>query len=144
ITRPSPHERGGRYSVLVRFATREHLERWAQSEARAGLVDEIAPLLVDGDRFTMRSGLDFWFTPEAVAARVPTRWKQGLVTWSAIFPIVWGLGYAFEPVFAAAALEGGGWERALRVLVVTAAAVCLMVYVVMPRYTRAVHRWLFR
>ncbi len=36
----------------------------------------------------MRSGLDFWFTPEGAKAKLPTKWKQFLVTWSAIFPLV--------------------------------------------------------
>ena len=34
-------------------------------------------------------------------------------------------------------------NRYLRTLIVTCIVVLLMVYVVMPRYTKAVHRWLF-
>lgn len=138
ITAPTA---GGRYVTVIRFASRADAERWIHAPERATLIDEARPLLKSGDRFTVKSGLDFWFTPAAAEAQLPVRWKQALVTWSAIFPIVYLVGGAV------------GWlaghlpalqPRIAQLLLSTFLAVLLMVYLVMPRYTRLVRRWLFR
>ncbi len=79
------------YTVIIRFDTREHLENWMLSPQRKRLIEQVRPLLATEDDFTIRSGLDFWFTPEGAQARIPVRWKQFLITWSAIYPLVLGV-----------------------------------------------------
>jgi antibiotic biosynthesis monooxygenase (ABM) superfamily enzyme len=111
-----------------------------QSEDRKRLIRKVEPYLADDDRFFVRSGLDFWFTPEGAKARLPTRWKQFLVTWSAIFPLVLLTFPAVEWTMRELAIYD---HRYLRTLIVTCLVVFMMVYVVMPRYTKLVHRWLF-
>jgi antibiotic biosynthesis monooxygenase (ABM) superfamily enzyme len=54
-------------------------------------------LLVTGDDFFVSSGLDFWFTPAGAKAKVPVRWKQFLVTWSEIYPLVPGVPFIVTP-----------------------------------------------
>src|SRR5687767_4200295 len=51
------------YSVIIRFDTNTHLKEWMDSPTRARLIEKVRPLLVTGDDFFVRSGLDFWFTP---------------------------------------------------------------------------------
>ncbi len=85
--------------------------------------------------------MDFWFTPEAVEAKIPTRWKQFLITWSAIYPLALLIPMAWKPLFETTALHQ---QPLISTFIVTTSIVFLMVYVVMPRYTRAVHKWLFR
>lgn len=128
------------YTVIIRFDTREHLQNWMDSEHRKRLIEKVRPLLATDDDFTIRSGLDFWFTPEGAEARVPVRWKQLLVTWSAIYPLVLGV-----PLIALPLLRGLGLLRNhyLDTLIITGTVVSLMVYLVMPRYTKLVRRWLF-
>ena len=128
------------YTIVLRFDTREHLKQWMESAERNRLIARIQPLLVSGDDFFVSSGLDFWFAPAGAKARVPVRWKQYLLTWSAIYPLALGVPFLVLP-----ALKGLGVPDSLPVttLVVTAVVVFLMVYVVMPRYTRLVRRWLF-
>ena len=128
------------FTVILRFDTREHLENWMNSEDRARLVAKVRPLLVTGDDFFIRSGLDFWFTPEGARAKVPVRWKQFLVTWSAIFPLATGLPLVLVPLLHNLGLPPNHY---LDAFFVTGAVVWLMVYVVMPRYTKLVSRWLF-
>ncbi len=77
---------------------------------------------------------------DGAKAKVPVRWKQFLLTWSAIFPLALGVPFAVVPVLRWAGIPA---SLPLTTLVVTAAVVFLMVYVVMPRYTRLVQRWLF-
>jgi antibiotic biosynthesis monooxygenase (ABM) superfamily enzyme len=128
------------YTVIIRFDTRAHLQDWMGSPVRAGLIEKVQPLLATGDDFFISSGLDFWFTPAGAEAKLPVRWKQYLVTWSAIYPLVLGAPLVVTPVLRHL---GAPDNRFLTTLAVTGAVVFLMVYVVMPRYTRLIKRWLF-
>lgn len=140
IVRPIPGLTGT-YTVIIRFDTREHLQEWMSSQKRKRLIVQVRPLLAQDDDFFIRSGLDFWFTPEGARARVPVRWKQFFVTWSAIYPLVLGIPLVVVPVLRQL---GVPHDRYLDTLVVTGAVVWLMVYFVMPRYTKLIQRWLFR
>ncbi len=128
------------FTVIIRFDTQAHLKAWIESPTRAGLIDRVRPLLVTGDDFFISSGLDFWFAPPRSGATVPIRWKQYLVTWSAIYPLVLGVPLIVLPMLR---LAGIPQNHYLDALMVTGTVVALMVYVVMPRYTRLLQRWLF-
>jgi uncharacterized protein len=128
------------YTVVIRFDTLDHLRQWMGSHDRHRLIEMVQPLLdADGD-YTIRSGLDFWFTPPGAGVKVPLRWKQFLITWSAIYPLVLGVPLVVVPVLRRFGVPD---NRFLTILLVTATVVFLMVYVVMPRYTRFVRQWLF-
>ena len=129
------------YTVVIRFETRDHLEGWMNSLERKRLIEKARPLLVKDDDFYISSGLDFWFIPEGAEAKVPIRWKQALVTWSAIYPLVLGMPLLVLPLLRQVGLPA---NRYVDTLIVTGTLVALMVYVVMPRYTRLIQRWLFR
>ena len=129
------------YTFIIRFDTAAHLRQWMESDVRAALIDRVKPLLVTGDDFFIRTGLDFWFTPEGAKATVPPRWKQFIATWTALVPLVVAAPFAVRP-----ALRWLGVDDAPTVwmLVETAVVVLLMTYLVMPRYTSLLKRWLFR
>lgn len=129
------------YTIVIRFDTTDHLREWMDSAARKALIAEAQPLLAKGDRFHISSGLDFWFTPEGAKAKLPVRWKQWLITWSAIFPLSYLVQHALLPLYA---LVNFPDSVPLHALVNTGCTVLLMVYVVMPRYTRLVRNWLFK
>jgi antibiotic biosynthesis monooxygenase (ABM) superfamily enzyme len=128
------------YTVIIRFDTQAHLKAWIESPTRADLIARVHPLLVTGDDFFISSGLDFWFAPPQSGATVPIRWKQFLVTWSAIYPLVLCVPLIVLPVLRLAGIPANHY---FDVLVVTGTVVSLIVYVVMPRYTRLLRRWLF-
>lgn len=128
------------YTVIIRFDTTLHLQRWMQSPERVRLIKEVQPLFATGDDFFVSSGLDFWFTPAGASAKVPVRWKQYLVTWSAIYPLALGVPLVVRPLLNAI---GAPDNNLLTTLAVTATVVLLMVYVVMPRYTKLIKSWLF-
>lgn len=128
------------YTIILRFDTTEHLNDWMQSAERTQLIKKVEPLFVGADNFYLSSGLDFWFMPSGARAKVPVRWKQYLLTWSAIYPLALGVPFVLSPVLRAAGVPA---SPPLTTLAVTAVVVFLMVYVVMPRYTRLVQRWLF-
>jgi hypothetical protein len=128
------------YTVIIRFDTEEHLRHWMESAERQRLIQATAHLLDVPDSYAIHSGLDFWFMP-AAGVKVPVRWKQFLVTWSAIFPLSLLVPAVLLPVLRAIGLPA---EPYLTGLVMTAVLVLLMTYVVMPHYTRWVRGWLFR
>lgn len=128
------------YTIVIRFDTKAHLQEWMESPARKRLIKKVEPLLVSGDDFFISSGLDFWFTPEGAQAKVPARWRQALVTWSAIYPLVILVPLIVAPLLR---LAGALSNHYLSIFVETGVIVFLMVYVVMPYYTRLLRRWLF-
>jgi antibiotic biosynthesis monooxygenase (ABM) superfamily enzyme len=129
------------YTVIIRFDTREHLRQWMGSPDRQRLIERVRPLLATGDDYAITSGLDFWFTPpNAPGTKVPVRWKQFLITWSAIYFLALGAPLAVVPALQ---LFGMPDNRFLTTLFITATVVFLMVYVIMPRYTKLVRKWLY-
>lgn len=128
------------YTIIIRFDTKDHLQSWMASSTRARLIEKASPLLAKGDSFFISSGLDFWFTPQGAQARIPIRWKQLLVTWSAIYPLVLCLPLVIVPLLRALGLPQILY---LDMLVITGTVAALMIYVVMPRYTRLIQTWLF-
>lgn len=128
------------YTVVIRFDTAEHLRAWMESPVRKQLIEKVRPLLVKDDDFFIRSGLDFWFAPDGAKAKLPVRWKQFLLTWLVIYPLVLGMPHVVAPLMALLSLPSNVY---LATLIVTGAVVFLMVYVVMPRVTKLCQRWLF-
>lgn len=116
------------------------MQAWMESPARAHLIEKAQPLFVTGDDFFISSGLDFWFTAEGAKAKVPVRWKQYLVTWSAIYSLVLGVPLVIAPVMRDLGVPN---NHLLTTLFVTGTVVFLMVYVIMPHYTKLIQRWLF-
>jgi antibiotic biosynthesis monooxygenase (ABM) superfamily enzyme len=140
IIRPVP-DATFTYTIVIRFDTRGHLLTWMESADRKRLIEKVQPWLMEDDRYLVQSGLDFWFTPEGIKPKFPKRWKQSVVTWSAIYPLVLGISMAVEYLRRALGIAD---HHYLQLLLITGVVVWLMVYIVMPRYTKLVHRWLYR
>lgn len=131
----------GTYTVILRFDNKENLERWLGSPERKRLIEKVRPLLANDDDFFIRTGLDFWFAPDGANARVPVRWKQFLLTWSAIYGLALFVPGLVLPVLRAL---GVPQFRPLDVFITSGVLVALMVFIVMPHYTKLVQRWLFK
>lgn len=126
------------YTVIIRFAGIAQLTEWMESDIRREYLQRIEHALEKGDRYEIRSGLDFWFAPPA--AKPPRRIKQFLLTLSAIFPLTIVVPWALGPVLGGDGLPAFLAGKALVATVI----VYLMVYVIMPPYTRRVAKWLYR
>ncbi|EUJ11591.1 hypothetical protein Meth11DRAFT_2437 [Methylophilaceae bacterium 11] len=129
------------YTIIIRYDTEQHLKQWMTSDARKQLIAKTENMRVGSDDFYIRSGLDFWFAPEGAKAKIPVRWKQFLITWSAIYPLVSCLPLLLVPLLRQLGLPTNHY---VDVLIITAIVVWLMVYIVMPRYTKLVRNWLFK
>lgn len=128
------------YTVLIRFDSIGHLRNWMESEARLELINKVRPFLLKDDEYRISSGLDFLFTPQNMGTKPPVRWKQYMVTWSAIYPLVLFIPPLLVPVLRQAALPQSYY---LDTLLITSTIVFLMVYLIMPHYTRLIKKWLY-
>lgn len=142
VVRPSGG--GADYLIVVRFATSEQLNGWYRSAERARLVEAVQPYLQAGEQVSLGTGIDFLFPPEVAAGESPPpkppAWKQWLITTSVIWPLTMVVPWAFGPIFTAMpALGVYGVAHGILAAVIVA----LVVWVVMPPYTRLLHPWLF-
>lgn len=128
------------YEIVVRFASRGDAERWINSGTRRELIREVAPHILEPETLDIKSGIDYWFTG-ATRGKSPPRWKQWLVTVSAIWPLSMLLPVVLERLFGAVPALG---TFGVRHLVSAMIMVGLLTYVVMPPYARAVSKWLSR
>jgi len=135
-----PHPSNSSYTILVRFASHESLRDWLGLDTRKQFLARAAPMLLQSENLEIQTGLEYWFTPSGGRQGHARPYKQFLVTLSAIYPLTMAAPWLLGPV-----LRWSGLPRlpALEGFVITAAIVFAMVYVVMPRYTRLVARWLF-
>lgn len=126
------------YTSIVRFDSYDQLNAWIESDARKSFVSLVSDLLEKGDVHEIRTGIDFWFTPEGV--RPPMPWKQFLLTLSAVYPLSLIIPLLLSPLFRVAPILGHPFMSGL---LIAASLTALLTFVIMPRYTRLVKRWLY-
>jgi len=140
-----PTAGGVDYTIIVDFATHDDATRWHQSTQRTRLIEAVQPHLEVAEQVTVGAGIDYWFQPEPATTGEPPikppAWKQWLITTSVIWPLTMLVPWAFGPVFKALpALGAYGVAHGILASVIVA----IVVWIIMPRYTRLVHHWLFR
>ncbi|HSI49985.1 MAG TPA: antibiotic biosynthesis monooxygenase [Ideonella sp.] len=138
VVPPAPGET--LYTIALQFDTIAHADDWFRSEARQSLLRDAEPLLAAPEEVKTVTGLEFWFEPRA-AMPAPRRAKQALATLSVIFPLTTVLGLLIGPLVHGWPTP---WGRLAGNLLVSTATVFLMTYLIMPRYTRLLSRWLSR
>ena len=129
------------YTVIIRFDTIENLKSWMESQDRKQLIEKASPFFKKNDRYQIKSGLDFLFNAENEGHKVPVRWKQYLVTWSAIYPLSLIIPVLLLPILRWLGIPLNHYFDAF---INSGCIVLLMVYVVMPNYTRLIKKWLFK
>jgi len=128
------------YTVIIRFDTIENLKRWMESDERKNHIQKAKPFFAKDDHYYIKSGLDFLFAPEGENLSAPVRWKQYLVTWSAIYPLSILVPLFVLPVLKALNVPGNKFVNAF---FVSGTVVFIMVYLLMPRYTKLIKKWLY-
>jgi antibiotic biosynthesis monooxygenase (ABM) superfamily enzyme len=127
----------GEYRIVYRFDDAQHLRRWLDSDEHAAWLERAEPHAIGPVRTSFVTGLESWFTlPGRHGALPPPPHKMALLTWITIFPLITGIVVATGPL-----LED--LPVVLRLGITTAVAVPLMTWVMMPRVTRLLHRWLY-
>jgi antibiotic biosynthesis monooxygenase (ABM) superfamily enzyme len=126
---------GDNFFILLRFARRRDLDRWHSSAAVQDHLRRGEALAAAADRPLVKSGLETWFTVPGLpeSPMPPPKWKMALVTWLALLPQVLVLGKVVPAT----------WPFPLGAAVSTAIPVVLLTWVLMPRLTRLLQRWLY-
>ena len=132
-----PPSAGGAYRTVYRFDSAEHLRDWLDSDEHAAWLERAEPHVIGPMRTSFVTGLETWFTlPGQSGAAPPPPYKMALLTWITIFPLITAIVALTGPLFKDLPL-------AVRLGITTALTVPLMTWVVMPRVTRLLHRWLY-
>ena len=129
------------YTVIIRFDTVDNLKNWMESEQRKTWIEKAAPLFRRHDHYQIRSGLDFLFEIPENNSNIPVRWKQYLVTWSAIYPLSLLIPLLLLPLLRYLHIPQNHFFDGL---LISGSIVFLMIYIVMPNYTRWIRKWLNR
>jgi antibiotic biosynthesis monooxygenase (ABM) superfamily enzyme len=125
------------YTSIVRFDSLASLKAWEASGMHSRWEAGVGPL-VEGPADVRRAeGLEFWFrTTHHAAPLAPSRHKMALV----LVVIVTVLSYILVPLIGQTMV---GAPRVVRALVGSAMQVGLLTYVIMPRVTRLLAKWLY-
>lgn len=130
-----PAQVGQPWHVVYRFADQESLQRWEDSSERAEWLRR-ADDFVEETGVHRVSGLETWFALPGRTAPAPPKWKMFVVTLLAIIPIVVLMNVVVLPLIA-------GWPMVARTAVFAVVVTGLMTWVVMPRMTRLLRRFLY-
>jgi uncharacterized protein len=136
VFRPAP---GGdrEYRMVYRFDSAAHLRAWLDSAEHTAWLARAEPHVAGPIQSQVLTGLEGWFTlPTQPGVPPPPAYKMALVTWATIFPLITLVVVATAPLV-------GGWPLVARLAVTTGVTVPLMTWVVMPRVTRLLRRWLY-
>jgi antibiotic biosynthesis monooxygenase (ABM) superfamily enzyme len=135
VTRPPAGSR--EYTSVFRFDSVTHLEAFEQSDLRRRALLEVVPHVEADARWERLSGLELWFTPPpGTVVPQPSRFRMALVMIGVVYTLVLSLGSLVGLVLREAPMP-------LRLLVTITLEVFLMTYVLMPRLTRALARFIY-
>ncbi len=140
IIRPIPNLTFN-YTVIIRYDTVENLKNWMASDTRKKLIEKAKPFFAKEDHYAIKSGLDFMFQTADETVKSPVRWKQYLVTWSAIFPLSMLIPLAVIPVLRTFNVPD---YKFINSFFVSGVIVFIMIYLLMPRYTKLIRNWLYK
>lgn len=126
------------YHIAYRFADPASFRSWQQSPQRLCYLAQVKDL-VEREDYRELTGLETWFALPAgdnPTIKPPPRWKMWLVSVAAIWALSlltqWALGSAVATLPAP-----------VRTFLLVVPVVTLMTYLVMPRVTRLLRRWLY-
>ncbi|MCA9684176.1 MAG: hypothetical protein KC457_18415 [Myxococcales bacterium] len=125
------------YTSVFRFDNVEHLRGFESSELRRRALAEVTELVEEDAVWRRFTGLELWFTPPAgTVVPQPSRFRMALVMIAVVYGLVLSIGALVS--WALAAVPGP-----VRLLITISLEVFLMTYVLMPRLTRWLARWIY-
>ena len=126
----------GSYQVVYRFENDALFHDWHESSTRAEFLRRLEPFAaLATDRHL--TGLETWFElPNQPGRPAPPRWKMVVATWIGVFPLLLLLQWLVAPLVDTVPLV-------LRVMAFALIVVTTATYVVMPRLTMLLRRWLY-
>lgn len=126
------------YTIIIRFDTIENLKEWIESDKREKLIEKVTPLFKKSDNYKIKYGLDFLFEDNA---KSPSKWKQFIVTWSAIYPLSILSPLLLIPFLKFLKIPQNHYISGI---FISGFIVFMMVFIIMPRYTKLIKKWFFK
>lgn len=137
VQRPTPGAATPTYTSVFRFDSVAHLQAFEASERRRRFLHEVAPHVEADATWDRLTGLEVWFTaPPGTIVPQPSRARMALLMIGVVYGLVLSLGALVGAVL-------GGAPAPARLLVTITIEVLLMTYVLMPRLTRWLARWIY-
>lgn len=125
------------YTSVFRFDSVDHLRAFEESDLRRRALAEVAPHVEADAVWRKLTGLEFWFTPPpGTAVPQPSRFRMALVVIAVVYGLVLSIGQVVALVLS-------GAPGQLRLLITITIEVFFMTYVLMPRLTRWLARWIY-
>jgi antibiotic biosynthesis monooxygenase (ABM) superfamily enzyme len=132
-----PAAQGSEYRSVFRFDSIENLDAFERSDFRRDMLAEAAPLFTADAAWERMTGLEFWFDPPpGTKVPQPSPHRMALVLIAVVFCLVLILNLGLGPFMT-------GWPLPLRLLVTVTIQVTLMTYVIMPRLTPLIARFIY-
>ncbi|MEM8838494.1 MAG: antibiotic biosynthesis monooxygenase [Pseudomonadota bacterium] len=132
-----PKEQGGEYRSVFRFDTLDDLEEFERSEYRESMLAEGAEFFAADAAWDRLTGLEFWFDPPSgTKVPQPNPHRMAMVMICVVFTL-------FMTVNAGLGQVTSGLPHPLRVFVIVVIQVSLMTYVIMPRLTPLIARFIY-
>lgn len=132
-----PESPGGQYRQIFRFDSLEQLEEFESSEYRQAMLAEGSEFFAADPSLERMTGLEFWFDP-ARGTKVPQPSPHRMVL--VMIVVVFTMILILSTIIAALTPT---WPQPLRLLLTVTIQVCLMTYVVMPRLTPLIARFIY-
>jgi antibiotic biosynthesis monooxygenase (ABM) superfamily enzyme len=126
-----------RYFTLQQFSTHHDLQAWLRSEARQKRLARLDELTEDSPEPSALTGMETWFRlpGHAGTGHIP-RWKMAIVTFCIVYCFAFALNAFVTPHTAHLPLY-------VRGAIFPLFMVPLMTYVILPRATKLLRRWLY-
>jgi antibiotic biosynthesis monooxygenase (ABM) superfamily enzyme len=135
IQKPAPGST--EYTSVFRFDTVDNLRKFEESELRSRYLREVIDYVEADAIWKKFTGLEFWFSPPTgTVIPQPSRFRMALVMIAVVFGLVLSIGQ----LVAIVAVEVPSY---IRLFVTISIEIFLMTYVLMPRITRLLAKWIY-
>ena len=125
------------YTSVFRFASVETLRAFEASDLRREALAAVLPHVEADAVWQSQTGLEFWFTPPpGTVVAQPSRFRMALLLIVVVFTLVLSIGRVVGLVI-------GDAPQPVRLFVTIAIEVFALTYLVMPRLTRVLARWIY-
>jgi antibiotic biosynthesis monooxygenase (ABM) superfamily enzyme len=125
------------YTSIFRFDTVDNLRKFEESELRSRYLHEVVDYVEADAAWKKYTGLEFWFSPpKGAVIPQPSRLRMALVTIAIVFGLVISIGQIVSIVAV-------GVPSYIRLFVTISIEIFLMTYVLMPRITRLLSKWIY-
>jgi len=125
------------YTSVFRFDGVDTLRAFEESDLRRRALAEVGDLVEADAVWSRLTGLELWFTPPpGTVIPQPSRLRMAVVMIVVVYGLVLSIGQLVAAVLASA-------PGPVRLLVTIVIEVFLMTYVLMPRLTRLLAKWIY-